>query len=96
MHVGEREQTVVKGCYTEQHVAMGVPGVKAHTARFILGGTFGEPEGLQSKRNQGCEILGGSFVVVVRVAGLQAIDAWLEFACVFDADQVAEFVGYHV
>ena len=37
-----------------------------------------------------------SLVVVVGVADLQTVNARLELACVFDADQVAEFVCHHI
>ena len=37
-----------------------------------------------------------AFVVVVGIADLQTVNARLKLACVFDTDQVAEFVGDYV
>ena len=96
MHVGERKQAVIECCNTEQHVAMGVPGVKAHAARFVLGGTFGNPKRLQRKGEHACKILRSSLVVVVGVTNLESVDAWFKLACVLDADQMAKFVRHHV
>ena len=46
MHVFEREERIVEGGDAQQHVAVGIPGVKAHARGFELRRTFGEPERL--------------------------------------------------
>ena len=43
VHVFEREQGVVEGRDAQQHVAVRIPGVKAHAARFELRRAFREP-----------------------------------------------------
>ena len=75
---------------------MGIPGVKTHAARFVLGRPLGKPKRLQRKGNHARKILRGAFVVVVGIADLQTVNTRFELACVFDTDQVAEFVRDYV
>ena len=92
VHVFEREQAVIEGRDAQQHVAVAVPGVKAHAGGFKLRRTFGEPQRLQREGEERREVARDALVVVVGVAELYTVDAWLELAPVFDAYQVAEFV----
>ena len=96
MHVFQREQVVVQCGNAEEHVAVRVPRVKAHAARFVLRCTFGKPEWLQREREKRKEICGGAFVVVVRISGLESVDVRENLATAFDADQVAELVRDNV
>ena len=86
VHVGKREQGIVQCRHAEQHVAVGIPGIKTHAARFVLGSSFGKPERLQREGNHCREILCGAFVIVVRVADLETVQVRWKLACVFDAD----------
>ena len=96
MHVRERHQAIVQCRRTEKHVAVRVPAVKAHARGFVLCRTFCKPKRLQGKRNHRENVSSCPFVVVVRIAELNAVKVRECLASAFDAHEVAEFVGNHV
>lgn len=96
MHIRERHEAVVQGCRAEKHVAVRVPGVKAHARGFVLRRSFGKPKRLQGERNHCEKIRSCAFVVIVGIVELETVKVWNDFGTAFDAHEVAEFMRHHV